>query len=429
MGSARENDGRKIDHQAPETPGESHSSSSSSSPFSCLGVRAYPFGAVEGLELHPMYRHIREHEPLCRVRLPYGGDAWLVTRYDDFKTVLGDARFGRAAPPTHDQPRVTPTVIPLGLVDMDPPAHTRLRGWVSKAFTARQMERLRPRVEQIVDDLVTAMLEAGPPAELMRSLALPLTITVICELLGVPPADRSRFQAWVAQAPSTALPTEPRIRESIAHLRAYTSGLVAQRRREPADDLLDTLIQANEAAGLLSDEELVFFAVTLLGAGYETTKNEIGNFVYLLLTHPDQWALLCQHPELIKGAIEELLRFTPLATDFTLPRYAKVDIQLGAGTVRAGDPVFAFPPAANRDPRAFPDPDRLDVTRPVTPHAAFGYGAHHCAGAPLARMELQVALAALLARVPGLRLAVDADEITWDVGGVARGPMTLPVRW
>ncbi len=429
MGSARENSGRKNDHQEVETTGEPQSASGPGpGPGPGPGVRAYPFGVAEGLGVHPMYRYLQEHEPLCRVRLPYGEEAWLATRYEDFKT-LRDTRLFRAATAADDQPRRTPDVLSLGLMDMDPPEHTRVRELVAKAFAARQVERMRPRIEQIADELVTAMLAAGSPADLVRSFALPLTVNVIGELVGVPPADRSRFETSIEGAMSAAPPTEYRLGEHIADLVAYTSDLLARRRREPADDLLDALIRANDSERRLSDDELLYLVIILLGAGYQTSKSQIGNFVYVLLTHPDQWELLRQRPELINGAVEELLRFTPMAPITSIPRYAKVDVQLSGGTVRAGEPVFVSQMAANLDPRVFPDPDRLDVTRPAAPHVTFGYGAHHCLGAPLGRIELQVALATLLARVPGLRLAVDPDEIVWDLTLEVQGPRALPLTW
>jgi cytochrome P450 len=405
-----------------ETTGESRSASG-------LGVRAYPFGVAEGLKVHPMYRHLQEHEPLCRVRLPYGEEAWLVTRYEDFKT-LRDTSLFRAATATDDQPRRTPDVLPMGLMDMDPPQHTRVRDVIGKAFTARQVGQMRPHIKQMADDLVTAMLAAGPPADLVQSLGLPLTLSTIGEVLGIPPDDRSRFEKLVEIPLWTGSPTEYRLSEHIGDIMAFASDLLERRRREPADGLLDALIRANDSEGRLSDDELFILTVTLLGAGYEETKHEINNFVYLLLTHPDQWALLCEHPELISNAVEELLRFTPIAPVTAIPRYAKVDVHMSGGTVRAGEPVLASLIAANRDPRAFPDPDRLDVTRrPITPHVTFGFGTHYCIGAALSRIEIQEALAALVARVPGLRLAVDPDEIVWDVSQVAQGPRALPLTW
>jgi cytochrome P450 len=403
----------------------------SATPGSTTGVtvRAYPFGAAHRLELHDMYRYAQEHEPLCRVRMPYGEEAWLVTRYADVKTVLGDSRFSRSVAATRDEPRVAPDISPLGLLDMDPPEHTRLRRLVSKAFTARQVEQLRPRIEQIANDLVTSMVTQGPPADLVASIGVPLPMTVICELLGVRYADRGQFETWTDGAMSTTALTPEQRADCFANLMAFMTDLVDEHRRTPADDLLGTLVLAHDEQERLSEGELTFLALTLLGAGYETTANQIGNFAYLLLTHPDQLTLLRQSPELIPGAVEELLRFVPLGTNSAVPRYATTDVELSGGTVPAGDPVFAFTPAANRDPRVFPDPDCLDVTRQAAPHVSFGHGGHHCVGAPLARLELQVALTTLLAALPGLRLAVGVDELVWKTGGLVRGLVALPVAW
>ena len=393
------------------------------------GARPYPFGPAERLELHPMYQWVQEHEPLCRVRMPYGEEAWLVTRYEDVKTVLGDPRFGRAVAADHDEPRVTPDVVPMGLLDMDPPDHTRLRRLVAKAFTPRQVEQSRSRIAQVTEDLVTNMIATGPPVDLVRSIGLPLPITIICDLLGVRYADRDQFETWVDGALSTTALTGQERGECFANLAAYVQGLVGERRQEPTDDLVSVLTLAHDQGDRLTEGELIFLILILLGAGYETTANQTGNFVYLLLTHPDQWRLLCHRPELVSGAVEELLRFAPLGLNSAVPRYALADVELSGGTVAAGEPVFAFTPAANRDPRVFPDPDRLDITRPVTPHVAFGHGGHHCVGAPLARLELQTFLAALPRHLPGLRFTVDPDELVWKTGGLVRGLTALPVAW
>jgi cytochrome P450 len=391
-------------------------------------VRAYPFGLTEELQMHPTYGWVREHDPLCRVRMPYGDEAWLVTRYEDTKLVLGDPRFCRAAGP-HDEPRLTPEIIPMGLLDMDPPDHTRYRRLVSKEFTARRVELLRPRVEQIAADLLDSMVAAGPSADLVQSIGLPLTMTVICELLGVPYTDREKFEAWTANVMSTMAVTETLRSECFTNLIDYMSGLVDRRLQNPTDDLLGALASAGERDDRLSHGDLVFLGLTLLGAGYETTANQTCNFVYVMLTHPDQLALLREDAGLIPGAVEELLRFIPLGTASVVPRYATTDVELSGGTVPAGDPVFVFHPAADRDPRAFVDPERLDVTRRDNAHVAFGHGMHHCLGAPLARLELQVVLRGLLDRLPGLHLAVDPDEVEWKVGRLVRGPVALPVGW
>jgi cytochrome P450 len=390
--------------------------------------RSYPFGANERLDLHPLYQHVREHEPLSWVRMPYGEPAWLVTRYDDVRTVLGDARFSRTEATRHDHPRVIPDVIPLGLLDMDPPEHTRLRRLIAKAFTTSSVENLRPRTEQIAGQLILAMIEAGPPADLVAMLARRLPMTVICELLGVPGDDQDQFAGWVNDATSTEATREERA-EGLARQVAYMAGLVAERRRQPSDDLLGRLVLARDDDDRLSEEELNFLSMQLLAAGFETTANQIADFVYVLLTRPGQYALLREQPGLIPGAVEELLRFAPLVAAASIVRYATDDVELSGGTVRKGEAVLTFAPAANRDPAVYADPERLDLARPATSHLSFGHGVHLCVGARLARMELQVTLRALTRDLPGLRLAADPDEVAWKPSVLVRGPAALPVTW
>jgi cytochrome P450 len=392
-------------------------------------ARPYPFGPPERLALNPMYARLREQEPLSRVRLPYGEDAWLVVRHEDVRTVFGDARFSRAIAETRDEPRVGPDRAGRNLLTMDPPEHSRLRRLVSKAFTARRVEQLRPRARQIADDLLDSMTAAGPPADLIESFAVPLPVTVICELLGVPVADRVKFRSWAeAILTTTALSREQRA-DYITRLGGYVAEQIAQRRRTPTDDLLGALVLARDEHDKLSELELVELSVGLLAGGYETTANQLGNSVYVLLTHPDELALLRERPELMPDAVEELMRFIPLTAAASLARYATVDVPLSGGVVPAGDPVVVSRSAANRDPVAFLDPDRLDLTRSPNPHVGFGYGAHFCLGAPLARMELQVALDALLTRFPGLRFATDPAELPWKTGMALRGLRSLPVTW
>lgn len=392
-------------------------------------ARPYPFGPPQRLEINPRYARLREQEPLSRVRLPYGEEAWMVVRHEDVRTVFGDARFSRAMAETRDEPRVAPDRVGRNLLTMDPPEHSRLRSLVSKAFTARRIEALRPRARQIAEDLLDQMDKAGPPAELIESFAVPLPITVICELLGVPAADRVQFRSWAeAVLSTTALSGEQRA-ERITRLGGYMAEQIQQRRRTPTDDLLGALVLARDEHDRLSELELIELSVGLLAAGYETTANQIGNSVYVLLTHPDELALLRARPELLPTAVEELMRFIPLTAAASMARYATVDVPLSGGVVPAGDPVVVSRSAANRDPQVFPDPDRLDLTRSPNPHIGFGYGAHFCLGAPLARLELQVALDTLLTRFPALRFATDPDELPWKTGMALRGLRSLPVAW
>ncbi|MET0131961.1 MAG: cytochrome P450, partial [Kibdelosporangium sp.] len=247
---------------------------------------------------------------------------------------------------------------------------------------------------------------------------------------GVPYDDRDEFREWVAAFIAiTALTSEER-QAQLGRLADYLAALAARRRAAPTDDLLGALVSAQDEQDRLTEDEVIQLTLLLLGAGYESTASQIVNFAYTLLMHPDQLALLRDRPELMPDAVEELMRWVPLlATADTLPRYALEDVELGSGTVAAGEPVLLAKHAANRDPRRYDDPDRLDLTRESKGHLGFGHGAHHCLGAQLARMDLRVALAALLDRCPGLHLAVPADDLAWKAGLAVRGPVALPVGW
>jgi cytochrome P450 len=401
----------------------------SEQPASDVEARAYPFGTTEPLALNPTFAEIREREPLARVRLPYGEPALMITRYEDVRVVQSDPRFSRAAVATGNRPRRWAERIPAGISELDPPEHTRLRALVGKAFTARRVELLRPRAEQITADLLAGMMQGGPPADLMDSFAVPLPVTIICELLGVPYDDRGVFRLWTDAFMSiSALPME----EKLAHrasLAGYLAQMAAQRRAKPTDDLIGALVRARDQQDRLTEDELITFTMTLLAAGYETTATQIGSLVYLLLTQPGQMALLRGGEVGIAQAVEEFLRYVPLTDVVPMPWYATEDVELSGGVVRAGQWVMVSNYAANRDPRVVDDPERLDLTRPPVPHVTFGYGPHHCTGAQLARMELQVALRSLLDRCPDLRLAGGDAQPRWKVGMVVQGPQALPVAW
>jgi cytochrome P450 len=393
-------------------------------------VRSYPFGPIHGLEIDPMYFWLQEHEPLARVKLPYGEEGWLLTRYDDVRTALGDPRFSLAEAAVRDVPRLTPQRVGAILTDQDPPDHTRLRRLVAKAFTARRVEQLRGRAEQITNDLLDDMVKAGPPADLAQALAVPLPGLMICELVGVPYADRDQFRDWVGAFMSVTAITVEQRGQYVGQLAGYLATLAAQRRQNPTDDLLGALVIASDEGDRLTEDEVIQLTVVLLAAGYESTASQIVNFTYALLTHPDQLALLRSRPDLMPGAVEELMRWTPLlAVADVLPRYALADVELSGGTVRAGEPVLLAKHAANRDPRRYADADRLDITRDAQGELGFGHGAHHCLGAPLARLDIQTALNALLQRFPDLRLAVPEADVQWKSGMAVRGPVALPIAW
>ncbi|MGA5299488.1 cytochrome P450 [Nucisporomicrobium flavum] len=392
-------------------------------------ARAYPFSDPDRLDLDPLYAQLRREEPVTRVRLPFGEEAWLATRLQDVKTVLGDLRFSRAAAVGRDEPRTTPRQIGTGILSMDPPDHSRLRRLVAKAFTARRVEQLRPGTTDIANELIDAMVAAGPPADLVEAFSTPLPVRVICRLLGVPPEDQHLFRTWSEAIVSTTSLTPERIGEYMASLHAYMAGLIAQRRTTPTDDLIGALVLARDNEDRLSEQEMVELAAGLLAAGHETTVTQISNFMYVLLTHPAKLAELRQDPERIPGAVEELLRYVPLGAAAAFARYATEDLELGGVRIRAGEPVIPALSAANRDASVFGEADDLDFTREANPHVGFGHGVHHCLGAQLARMELQVALRTLLGRLPELRLAVDEKDLPWKTGLLVRGLRELPVVW
>ncbi|MFF9401679.1 cytochrome P450 [Streptomyces sp. NPDC014744] len=387
---------------------------------------AYPFNTAAGLELSEEYERVRDQQGLLRVQMPYGEPAWLVTRYADARLVLGDQRFSRAAALSHDEPRQSEGRRDSGILSMDPPDHTRLRSLVAKAFTVRQVEKLRPQVRTLTSDLLDEMEAAGQPADLVDLFALPLPVAVICRMLGVPAEDRPKFRVWSDAALSTSSLTAEEFDRNREELRSYMAELIAQHRAEPRDDLMTALIEARDGRDRLSELELIDLCVGILVAGHETTASQIPNFVLTLLDHPDQLARLRAEPELVPNAVEELLRFVPLGSGSGQPRYATEDIEVGGTLVRAGSPVLVAVGAANRDALRFSAPGVLDVAREGNQHLGFGHGVHHCLGAPLARLELQEALIALIARFPGLRLAGD---VTWKSEMLVRGPRVMPIGW
>ncbi|MEU6237729.1 cytochrome P450 [Kitasatospora sp. NPDC047058] len=391
-----------------------------------------PFNHTEGLEFDPLLKRLLTEEPVARIRLPHGeGEAWLATRYEDVRVVTTDRRFSRAAGIGRDLPRMTPA--PIAQAEainlMDPPAHNRLRRLVAQGFTNRQVERMRPKTQRIVDGYLEEMAEHGSPADLVRHLSARLPMTTICEMLDVPEQDRAELRghavAMMAMGPGSG---DGQVRAKAA-LRAYFTELTAARRRDPGEDLISALATARDEEELLDDQELAVMAMVLLVTGHDTSTYQLSNITYTLLTHPGQLAELRARPDTLPRALEELLRFIPFRQGVGIARVATEDVELGGVLIRAGEAVHVSYLAANRDPAAFERPDELDLGRGAAHHMTFGYGTHHCAGAHLARMELQVAIGTLLERFPGLRLAVPPGELDWHTGSIWRYPRTLPVAW
>ena len=383
---------------------------------------------------YPFYARLREEAPVYRTTLPSRQVAWLVTRYDDVLAVLKDERFAKdrfnAMPPGRraKMPWVPNLLKPLArnMLDLDAPDHTRLRALVHKAFAPRLIERLRERIQTLCDDLLTAVQHNGR-LELIREYALPLPATIIAELLGVPLQDRAKFQSWSNSIVSVSssgdlLRALPQVWLFMRYLRT----LFKQRRANPRDDLVTALVQAEEAGDILSEDELLAMVVLLLIAGHETTVNLISSGTLALLAHPEQLNLLRQNPALIKPAIEELLRYTsPVA--MATERFAREDITIGGMTIPRGEQVLAVLGSANRDERQFANPDILDITREPNRHLAFGQGVHFCLGAPLARLEGQIAVNTLLRRIPNLRLTSAPESLRWRKGLFLHGLEQLPL--
>lgn len=391
---------------------------------------SYPFSRSR-LDPDPRYAQLRRAAPVCRVQLPYGPPAWLVTSYHLTRSVFGDARFSRAATVGRDNPRECPVEfgqVAESVLCMDPPAHTRIRQLAGRAFTARRVEQLRPRARQIAAALIDGMVAAGPPADLVEDFSFAFPAIVICELLGIPDAERHAFRRWTDAIVSTTASTPGQVQETYLQLAGYLADLFAQRRAAPGDDLLTWLVQARDDADRLTETELLFLAMALLVGGYETTARQITNMAYVLLTHGPQLCQLQARPELLPGAVEEMLRFIVFGSAVN-PRIATADVTVGQVVVRAGEPVLCSHSSANRDEQAFPRAAELDFARHPNPHLAFGYGPHYCLGAPLARMELQVALGTILDRLPGLRIAVPEDQLAWHTGSMMRGLAAFPVAW
>ncbi|MEU6431031.1 cytochrome P450 [Microbispora sp. NPDC046973] len=397
---------------------------------------------------YPAYARLRAAAPVHRMTGPLGADFWLVTRYEDARGALSDPRLSK-------EPRHLPEWLrrvgsasedegPSGknMLSSDPPDHTRQRRLVSRAFTRRRIEALGPRVQQITDGLLDAM-EGHEEADLIASFAVPLPVTVICELLGLPEADRDRLHAWTdhLERPTfTEADVEARKRAA-AEFRAYAVSRLAELRSNldpdlPAEEqpgLLASLIASAEAGDGLSELELVGMTLLLTIAGHETTVNLIGNGMLALLTNPDQMKLLRSEPSLLGPAIEEMLRYDGPVERSTI-RVATEDVEIGGVTVPAGSVVYVSLNSADRDGTRFPDPDRFDVTRFAdggeAGHVAFGHGVHFCLGVQLARLEGRIAFTSLLRRFPRIELACAPEELRWRGSGdsILRGLAGLPVR-
>ncbi|MBW8706129.1 Pentalenic acid synthase [Streptomyces sp. MBT84] len=380
---------------------------------------------------HPptAYDPLREGRPLSRVTLYDGRDVWVVTGHSAARQLLADPRLSsdrtRAAFPMTNERFARSRDRRLALLGVDDPEHHDQRRMLVPSFTVKRVTAMRPRIQETVDRLLSDMVTAGPPAELVRAFALPLPSMVICDLLGVPYADHEFFEEQsrrVLRGPSAADTQDAR-----DQLDRYLGDLIDKKRAEPGDGLLDELIQEQLRDGALDRAQLVSLATLLLVAGHETTANMISLGTFTLLRHPEQLAELRAEPELISGAVEELLRFLSIADG--LLRVATEDIEFAGATIRADEGVLFSTSVINRDTAAFAQPDTLDWHRPARHHVAFGFGIHQCLGQNLARAELEIALHTLFETLPGLRLAAPAEQIPFKPGDTIQGMLELPVTW
>lgn len=399
------------------------------------GVETYPTRAADPLELPQSVVTALAGDVIPELPLVSGDRVFLVTRYDDCKAVLADRRFSRnVGRPEAAQllPGVRMPSQPLA----DPPVHTRWRRQLAKAFTARRVQSLRPAIEDIVQGRLDRLEASGQPADLMQLVAFPVPIAVICALLELDPDEHAPFRRLAATALATDETSGEQKTEAFAGLSEMAATIIRARRAEPRGDLLSDLISAgSESSGSshatpLTDEELVATVMTLLVGGYENPAHQIGKSIYALFRHPTQLAMLREDLSLVPAAVEETLRYVgAIDSGFGSPRFATADVVVGGTLLPTGATVLVNRQAANRDRRRFRDAERLDLRRDPAAHLVFGYGAHHCIGAALARLEFEILLDGLLRRFPKLRSGMDPALIPWAYRVTASGPAELPVCW
>ena len=384
-----------------------------------------PFDQTHPLAVAPLLSKLQRDSVIHRVRTRVGDEAWLVTGYEEVRRLLGDERLGRSHPEPAKAARMGESALfggPMGNYDTEHADMARLRALMQPHFSPKRMRAIRPRVEQLAADLLDRLAEHGSPADLHQTLALPLPILVICELLGVPYADREQFRAWSEAVGDVR--DRARSEQGLAELFGYGRRLVGHKREQPGDDFISRLCAIED----LGDDEIAMLSMGVLFAGHETTVVAIGMGALCLLVNPDQRQALIDDPGLVGAAVEEILR-APGRSGGGLPRYARTDLQIGDVTVRAGELVLLDNRTANHDATVFADPGRFDVIRPGPAHLSFGHGGHYCIGAPLARIELQAVFSQLLTRFPAMRLAVPVGQLRLRSNALTGGLTALPVEW
>lgn len=371
---------------------------------------------------------LRAEGPICRMTFPDGAEGWLVTDYEYGREILSDKRFSSAAAHKHlafpsDRAQDLGAEIPGLFEHMDPPEHTKFRKLLAGQFTLRRMRALTPRIEEITAQYAEAMLAKGSPADLVADYSVPVSSQVICELLGVPVADRDRFEGNSEKLLRLDL-DQQEVGAALMDLVELTGELLMRKQAAPEDDVLSVLVNGED----MTLPEAIGATLLLLVAGHETTANMLSLGTYALLSNPDQMALLRADEKLVEGAVEELLRYLTVV-HVGVQRSPTEDIEIGGVTFRAGDTVLIHLPSANRDPKQFSDPDRLDVTQGGLSHLTFSHGIHQCLGQQLARLELRIGYTTLLRTFPELRLAAAPEEIPMRSNMTVYGVHRLPVAW
>ena len=399
---------------------------------SATTTRGCPFDFAQALEFDPALQELLELGPVSRIRLPFGeADAWLVTGYEGVKTVTTDRRFSRSAIVGRDYPRMTPEPIiqPEAINVIDPPDSARLRSLVAKAFAPRHLERMRARTRLAVDGLLDEMARHGSPADLIERLAGPLPLITICEVLDIPEDDREQLRAHARTMMDLGATTKAAAAQAKSRMREYFDELSARRRAQPGEDLISTLATASDGDAILSESELSVMSMVLMITGQDTTTFQLGNLAYTLLSRPALLDAVRADRSAFLRIMHEMLRFIPFRKGVGIPRIALEDVWLGDTLIRAGEYVHVSYLTANRDPARFDRPGELDPARTGPLHMTFGWGAHHCLGAPLAIAELEIALTSLLDRFPDLALAERPEALAWNTASIWRHPLALPVSW
>ncbi|CAM3999242.1 cytochrome P450 [Lederbergia lenta] len=375
---------------------------------------------------YPVYTKLREEDPVPYVLLPDGQYAWMITRYEDAVAALKEQRFIKDFTKFYEEDMENADLFSKNMLFADPPDHKRLRGLVSKAFTPQLIAGMRDRIQEITDELLEEI--AGKKnVNLIDEFAFPLPIIVICEMLGIPTDDRDKFRIWsnsIIEDPNGGY--DEKVQQHMNDFVQYLQKRFAYVRENPGNGLISQLIIAEEKGDQLTEQELYGVVTLLIIAGHETTVNLIGNAVMALLEHPRQLALLKNQPELIHTAIEEALRFND-PVEFSTSRWAAESFEFKGKSISKGDLVIVVLNSANHDPNQFKDPDVFDITRGKSRHLAFGKGIHACLGAPLARLEGEIAINSLIQRYPNIKLNIDKNDLEWRSGMIVRGVKELPV--